>query len=290
MPATIVFITLLLLLFLFAWGRIRHDFVAMIGLFILVVAGIIEPANAFTGFAHPAVITVAAVLIIGKALERSGLIEVIGKRVMKLGKNITLQIFTLCVLVAIASAFMNNVGALAIMMPIAIHLARKNGNPPSLLLMPIAFASLLGGMTTLIGTPPNIIIATFRSDEFGEPFGMFDFTPVGAVLTFAGLIFISLLGWRLLPKRTSAGTAEATFNLDDYITEAEVPENSKANGASIEELNTMTEADFQVLGIVRNNIRIHIPRSEERLQKGDILILETDASELTDFVKDTGVR
>ncbi|MFO7722436.1 MAG: SLC13 family permease, partial [Bacteroidales bacterium] len=103
-------------------------------------------------------------------------------------------------------------------------------------------------------------------------------------------IFISLLGWRLLPKRTSAGTAEATFNLDDYITEAEVPENSKANGASIEELNTMTEADFQVLGIVRNNIRIHIPRPEERLQKGDILILETDASELTEFVKDTGVR
>ena len=150
MDHIIVFATLILVLVLFIWGRIRHDFVALLALFVLVVFGIIDPELAFKGFGHPAVITVAAVLVIGKALEFSGLVDLLGKWVMRVGSNITLQVLTLSILVAVASAFMNNVGALAIMMPIAIHLARKSGNAPSFVLMPIAFASLLGGMTTLI--------------------------------------------------------------------------------------------------------------------------------------------
>lgn len=150
MEQHLVFGTLLLVLALFAWGRIRHDGVALIALFILVVAGIIPAEESFNGFGHPAVITVAAVLVIGKGLEMSGLIDLLGKWVMKVGKGLLIQIITLSVLVAVASAFMNNVGALAIMMPVAITLARKSGNPPSYILMPIAFASLLGGMTTLI--------------------------------------------------------------------------------------------------------------------------------------------
>jgi di/tricarboxylate transporter len=290
MDHNIVFGVLILTLLLFAWGRIRHDLVALIALLILVITGIIDPARAFTGFGHPAVITVAAVLVIGKALEFSGLIDVIGKWVLKLGSSLLLQIFTLSVIVAVASAFMNNVGALAIMMPVAIHLARKSGNPPSRILMPIAFASLLGGMTTLIGTPPNIIIATFRADEAGEPFGMFAFTPVGVVIAIAGIAFISLVGWRLLPTRKAQKADSELFDIDDYIFEAEVLKDSVIRGKSLLELTSVSKADVQILGIVRNDKRIHAPGQDEIFELKDIIIIESDAKELKTFIKDTKVK
>ncbi|MFO7997589.1 MAG: SLC13 family permease [Bacteroidales bacterium] len=290
MDQAIVFFTLLFVLFLFAWGRIRHDFVALIALFILIIAGIVRPAVAFGGFGHPAVITVAAVLIIGKAMEFSGVVDLLGKWVMKVGKGLLLQIATLSVLVAVASAFMNNVGALAIMMPIAIHMARKSGNPPSYILMPIAFASLLGGMTTLIGTPPNIIIATFRADEIGAPFGMFDFSPVGLLLSLSGMVFIVFVGWRLLPKRSAGESGSVQFEIDDYIAEVEVTKTSKAGGKTIGELLGMSDADVQVLGLVRDKARIHAPDLEEELMEKDIIILETEAGELKTFVTDTGLK
>ncbi|MFU8842168.1 MAG: SLC13 family permease [Bacteroidales bacterium] len=290
MDHSIVFGTLVFVLALFAWGRIRHDFVALIALFILIIAGIVDPANAFKGFGHPAVITVAAVLVIGKALEYSGLIDLVGKWVMKLGNNLLLQISTLSILVAVASAFMNNVGALAIMMPVAIHLARKSGHPPSYILMPIAFASLLGGMTTLIGTPPNIIIATFREDEMGQPFGMFDFSPVGIVLTIAGVLFVSLIGWRMLPKRTSKKSEADLFDIDDYITEVQITKDSLIKGKPIADLPEISDADVQILGLIRDKTRIHAPEPEEILLEKDIVIIETDAKDLKTFIKDTKVK
>jgi di/tricarboxylate transporter len=290
MAHIIVFITLLGTLALFVWGRLRHDFVALISMFTLVIAGIIAPAEAFAGFGHPAVITVAAVLIIGKALEYSGLIDVLGKYVAKVGNNITLQIITLSTLVAFASAFMNNVGALAIIMPVAIHLAKKSGNPPSYLLMPIAFASLLGGMTTLIGTPPNIIVSALREQEVGEPFGMFAFSPVGIVLSIAGIVFISLIGWRLLPKRVAAKSELETFRIQDYITEVRVINESLVCDKSLVELMQLTKADVQILGLVRKNKRIHAPGEDEVVMQDDIIILESDTAALKTFVDDTGVE
>lgn len=283
----LVFGTLALALVLFAWGRIRHDFVALIALGVLIIAGIIKPDEAFYGFGHPAVITVAAILIIGKALEFSGVVELLGKKIMKIGKGLMLQIFVLSMLVAVASAFMNNVGALAIMMPVAIHLARKSGHPPSLILMPIAFASLLGGMTTLIGTPPNIIIAAIRGDETGQPFGMFDFSPIGTVLTIVGVAFITLIGWRLVPKRAVKKSDADLFNIDDYITEVKVNGESLIKGKPIAEVKTMSDADVYILGLVRNEKRIHAPAPDEKLLRGDIIILETDADNLNIFIKDT---
>jgi di/tricarboxylate transporter len=286
----LVFGTLVLALFLFGWGRIRHDFVALIILSILVIGGIVSPGEAFNGFGHPAVITVAAVLVIGKALEFSGVIDLLGKHIMKMGNNLLLQIFSLSILVAVASAFMNNVGALAIMMPVAIHLARKSGHPPSYILMPIAFASLLGGMTTLIGTPPNIIIATFRGEVTGEAFGMFDYTPIGAALTLAGIAFITLAGWRLIPKRAVKKSDADLFNIEDYITEVKVPAKSRIIGISIPELVQVSKADISVLGLIRNEKRIHAPGPEEVLATGDIIIIETDADNLKTFIDDTGVK
>ncbi len=286
----IVFGTLVLVFVLFAWGRIRHDFVALIALFILVIAGSVDAAAAFKGFGHPAVITVAAVLVIGKGLEFSGLIDLLGKWVMKIGDNLLLQVLVLSVLVAVASAFMNNVGALAIMMPIAIHMARKSGNPPSYILMPIAFASLLGGMTTLIGTPPNIIIATFRGEEMGEAFGMFDFSPVGVTLALAGIVFIVLVGWRLLPKRSSKKSDSELFDIDDYISELEVTSDSKIKDKNLRELEEKSEEEIQILGLVRNNKRIHAPEREEIFLEKDIIIVEADAENLKTFMENTGLK
>lgn len=287
MQTTLVFSTLLLLFLLFIWGRVRHDFAALIGLFLLVIAGIVPADEAFAGFGHPAVITVAAVLIIGKALEYSGLIDLLGKWVTQIGKNLLLQILALSSIVAVASAFMNNVGALAIMMPVALHIARKNGHPPSYLLMPISFASLLGGMTTLIGTPPNIIIATFRADLTGESFGMFSFSRVGLPIALSGILFIGFIGWRFLPKRTAQKSEKDLFDIDDYITEVKVSKESKAKGLSIAELGPISDADVQIIGLIRKKKHLHELDENEILQINDILILEADAEALEVFLQDT---
>ncbi|MCO6472670.1 MAG: SLC13 family permease [Melioribacteraceae bacterium] len=290
MNAALVFIVLIITLGLFIWGRFRHDLVALFALLNLVILGIIPADRAFSGFGHPAVITVAVILIIGRAMENSGLIDVLGKWVANIGDNLMIQIFALSLLVGIASAFMNNVGALAILMPVAIHLAKKNDNSPSLLLMPLAFASLLGGMTTLIGTPPNIIIANLRADHIGEPFGMFDFAPVGVGLMVIGILFISFIGWRLLPKRNAKKSESELFNIDDYITEVKVTKESKVLGSSLRELFEMTDADIQILGLVRNNKRMHAPNDDEVLLMNDIIILETDTEALKTFINDTDLK
>lgn len=284
-----VFITLVLVLILFIWGKFRYDLVSLFALMVLVVVGAIPSEKAFSGFAHPAVITVAVVLIIGKALENSGVIDMLGKWIGRIGNNLTLQLLALTFLVAITSAFMNNVGALAILMPVTLNLARKSGNPPSHLLMPLAFGSLFGGMITLIGTPPNIIIASLRSKASGEPFGMFDFAPVGISLTLLGILFLSLVGWRLLPKRSGQKSKAESFRIDDYITELEVVKESKLHGTSLSELYKKSKADVQILGLVRENKRIHAPNVDEVLLNHDIIILESDTDALKTFVDDTGL-
>lgn len=290
MDQVVVFLTLAVALVLFASGKIRHDFTALIALFIVVVFGIVPAGDAFAGFGHPAVITVAAVLIISRALQNSGLIDVMAQWVSRAGTGMVTQILVLTFFVGAASAFMNNVGALAIMMPVAIHLARKNNYPASYVLMPIAFASLLGGMTTMIGTPPNIIVATFRGDALGEPFGLFHFTPVGIVIAAVGLTFVAAFGWRLLPVRRPQNGSDNQFQIDDYITEVRVLKDSKLKGQPIGEIQALTETVVRPLGLVRNKRRIHAPDPSELLKTNDILILEADTDELNTFVGNSGVK
>ncbi|MFW5879235.1 MAG: SLC13 family permease [bacterium] len=290
MDQGIVFAALCLSLVLFAWGKIRHDFVAFIALFIVSVTGIVPPDEAFRGFGHPAVITVASVLIIGFALERVGVVDFLGQQVSRVGENFFLQLVSLCFITAVSSAFINNVGALAIMMPVAISLARKGGYSPSLVLMPIAFASLLGGMTTLIGTPPNIIIATIRTDLTGEAFGMFQFTPVGIIVAITGTLFITLLGWRLMPVRSTQQSNKDLFRIDDYITEVRVVRESAIRGITVAEIRKKTESDVNLLGMVRQKRRIHAPSPDMILKVNDILIIETDAEDLKTFVQNSGVK
>jgi di/tricarboxylate transporter len=290
MDQIIVFITLGVTLVLFIWGKWRYDIVSVLALLFLVLWGAIPSEEAFSGFAHPAVITVAAVLLISRSLQASGLVDVMARLMSKAGKNLYVQITVLCLVTAVASAFMNNIGALAILMPVAIHVAKENGHPPSYILMPIAFSSLLGGMVTLIGTPPNIIIATFRADYSKQAFSMFDFAPVGLTLTIVGIIFITLLGWRLLPKRTGQGSDSDLFEIDSYITEIRIIKDSKLTGMPYGEIIKISEAEVMPLGLVRRGKRIHIPSSSELLKTNDILILEADTENLDKFISKTEVK
>lgn len=290
MEQTVVFASLGVALVLFIWGKPRYDIVALLVLIFLTAWGIIPKEDAFLGFGHSAVITVAAVLVVSKALENSGLVNIIVRIMDRLGNNITLQVSGLCTVVAIASGFMNNIGALAIMMPVAIQLARKNNYSPSYILMPIAFASLLGGMNTLIGTPPNIIISAFRREVMGSPFSMFDFGPVGFSVTLVGVAFISLVGWRLLPKRQAANTNDNFFSIDNYITEVNIPEGSKLIDQKVHDIHSNKDHDIKVLGLVRFKQRIHAPRPSFLLRQDDILILEGDTDDLAKFLDETGAE
>ncbi|MGE0931483.1 SLC13 family permease [Peijinzhouia sedimentorum] len=285
MDQIVVFITLGIALVLFIWGKFRYDLVALAALFFLVVWDIIPAEDAFTGFAHPAVITVAAILIVSKALENSGIVNVIVQLMNRVGENKFLQIGLLSLIVAVASAFMNNIGALAILMPVAIQLARKHKYSPSIILMPIAFASLLGGMNTLIGTPPNIIISTFRGQSNSAPFSMFDFSPVGIVITIAGLLFITLIGWKLIPKRKETEDGSNLFEINNYITEVRIVEESNLLGKNLNDVDEISDADLVLIGLVREERRVNISNYYGKLREGDILIIESDTEGLKTFIE-----
>jgi len=266
---------------LFVWGRWRYDIVALLALLAAVYLGIVSPHNAFSGFGHPAVITVAAVLVIGRALQISGLVNQFVRWLAPVSGSPLLQTAATSGLAASLSAFMNNVGALALMLPVTIRNAYRSGRSPSLLLIPLSFATLLGGLVTLIGTPPNIVIASARQQAVGTPFQMFDFSPVGLVVAAIGLVYLSTVGWRLIP-RGRRGEAEAVdlFRIKAYITEARVPEGSTLIGTTVRQLEEACENEVSLMAIYRGKRRLLAPASVERLWQDDILILEGDPSTL----------
>jgi di/tricarboxylate transporter len=274
-------------LVLFAWGRLRYDIVAVLALLIAVALGLVPAATAFSGFGHPAVITVAAILILSRALRESGIVNPMVRLLRPLQSRSSLQVLAITGLAALCSGFMNNVGALALFLPVALQSAYAAGRPPSQLLMPLSFGTLLGGLTTLIGTPPNIIIASFRASETGQSFAMFDFTPVGLGVAAVGVGFVALVGWRFLPLREHGDEeAEAIFNVEDYITEVRLPEGSPYVGHRLVDLETLAQGDIAVVALVRRKERMLAPSSFLRLQAGDILILESDTATLQKVVED----
>ena len=265
---------------MFLWGRWRHDMVALGALLACAFTGLVPSADAFAGFGHPAVITVACVLILSRGLQLSGAVDVLSDRVLPASAGPTVTIASITGLAAVLSAFMNNVGALALLMPVALQIATRQELPAGKVLMPLAFGSILGGMTTLIGTPPNLIVSTFRASNGEGSFAMFDYTPVGLAVAVAGVAFISLVGWRLVPDRKGAGSEE--FDAGTYLTEARIPENAKAVGMSLGEIEAvLDEADAQVVGLVRSEVRVTAPNPTRRVWPGDILVIEADPKALT---------
>lgn len=287
----LIFGVLIATLGLFVWGRWRYDLVAMAALLILGICGLIPGGEAFAGFGHPAVITVAAVLVISRGLINAGVVEVIARVLGRIGDRPVVQVATLTGLVALCSGFMNNVGALALLMPVAICMARQSGKPPSQLLMPLAFGSLLGGLTTLIGSPPNIIVSSFRTQAELPPFGMFDFVPVGVGLVVVGVAFISLIGWRLTPERKGQPSPEELFQIEAYVTEVRVPTESKLVGQTIYHLEheVVQDADASVLGVIRDGRRQLAPSGYQIIRAEDILLIEAEPEALKSILDATGL-
>ena len=290
MDEVILFGVLLLTLVMFAAGRIRYDIVALAALIILVVVGIVPPSEAFLGFSHPAVVTVAAVLVLSEVFRSSGIVDVLARRFSRVGRALTAQITSLSSLVAALSAFMNNVGALSILLPLAIRMARGSNRAYSPYLMPLAFCSLLGGMTTLVGTPPNIIIASFRESATGEAFTMFDFTPVGLGVAVSGVIFIALIGWRLIPTRQAQSTPGETIEIADYMTEVRVTEDSRYVGRLVRDLEELAQEDVAIVGLIHRGRRYGAPSSYQIIDTGDVFIIEANPEDLKSFVDETGFR
>lgn len=268
---------------MFLWGRYRYDIVAFAALMIAVVLGLVPTKAAFSGFGHPATLVVALVLIVSAGLVRSGAVFLITRTLVDSSRSLGSHIALMGGIGAVLSAFMNNVAALALLMPVDIQTARKAGRAPGLSLMPLSFATILGGMATLIGTPPNIIIASIRQETLGEPFGMFDFAPVGGITALAGLAFVALIGWRLIPNREgAAGNGEA--QLADYIAELTIPEGSKLIGKRLGELDSEAEqADVAILGLIRDGKRRYGRAAAALLQTGDALVIEATPEALDEF-------
>lgn len=279
-PSTLVFVVLGLTLAAFIWGRFRYDLVALSALLGSVMLGLVPAEDAFMGFSHPAVITVAAVLVLSKGFERSGLVDIIAKQILRVGDCLILQLLALVGTVLVLSGIMNNVGALALLLPVAMRLAREHDTSPSLLLMPLAFGSLLGGLMTLIGTPPNIIISSYRGNVSDDTFSMFSFAPVGGVVALAGLAFIVLVGWRLTPKRSGQASPADMFDTANYLVELKVNDESKAKGLTLQQLRDELEESIPVLAVVRDDNRQAGYAFHGMLQAGDILLLEAGPEEL----------
>jgi di/tricarboxylate transporter len=284
----IIFLILAATLVLFAWGKWRYDIVALTAMTAVLLFGLVTPEEAFAGFGHTAVITVAAVLIISQALKNAGVVDVVASYLIPHTQNALLHIGLLTILVTFFSAFMNNVGALALLLPVAIATAKEHNRSPAMILMPVAFGSILGGMTTMIGTPPNIIIASYRAEITGTAFGMFDFSPVGFYLALGGVIFITLIGWRLIPReRFKENAPEQLFEVEGYLTEVKVTEESPLIGERINKIDALQSDDIGVVGIARGQNRTLNTHPSYQLKEGDIIILRGDPTTLQKKLADT---
>ncbi|MCW8861633.1 MAG: SLC13 family permease [Rhodospirillales bacterium] len=279
-------------LFLFVWGRWRYDVVALVSLMTAVLLGLVPAEGAFAGFGHPATITVAAVLVISRALANTGVVDLASRIVTPLSRFPSAHIGALSGVGGLLSAFINNVGALALLMPVAVQTAVKAGRSPGMVLMPLSFGTILGGLATLIGTPPNIIVAAIRQDSLGDAFGMFDFTPVGGTVALCGVLFVSLIGWRLIPaERRRRSPHQDLLDIEDYVAEARIGRKSKMVGKTLKDFFPIfDEHDVLVVGMARRRKRYPRVRVSEPLRGDDILILEGGPEDLDRCMAALGLK
>lgn len=292
-PDQIVLFTLLFFVFAFLiWGRWRYDLVAFVALLTAIISGVVPTEEAFSGFGHPAVVIIALVLIVSRGLSNSGAIELLARYVVSGGRKLASHISVMSSLAAVLSALMNNVAALALLMPVDIQAANKAGRSPALSLMPLSFASILGGMITLIGTPPNIVIAEYRRSELGEGFRMFDFAPVGIACASVGVAFVALIGWRLLPsERRETDSGKELFDLADYIAELKVPKGSSVIGQMVRDLDELADrSDVEILGLIRQGKRLAGFARTTEIRAGDRLVVEAPPSNIEEAIGNMGLE
>ncbi|MDO9581814.1 MAG: SLC13 family permease [Desulfomicrobium sp.] len=277
-PQILLFALLAATIVLMVWGRWRHDVVAFAGLIVGVLIGVVPVDEAFSGFAHPAVVTVALVLVVSAGLIRTGAINALARVLSDPELPVSLHVFRLGIVGALLSAVMNNVTALALLMPVDVATARKAGRGAGLTLMALAFATILGGMMTLIGTPPNLIVSGFRMEATGTPFGFFDFFWAGGIVAAAGLVFVAFVGWRLVPQRDEAGVPEdPQARMRDYVAELVVPEESKSIDRTKADLRAACEKlGASLVAVKRRGRRVYGAPGGIVLTVGDILLVEAN--------------
>ena len=288
-------ITLFALLFvvfvMLIWGRWRYDLVAFSALVVAVLTGVVPVSQAFSGFGHPATIIIALVLIASRGLSNSGAIDIVARHIVDSSRKLSTHIAIMAGFSAALSALMNNVAALTLLMPVDLKAAARAKRSPSLTLMALSFATILGGMITLIGTPPNIVIAAFREQALGESYRMFDFAPVGLACTLAGLIFIATVGWRLIPDAASRkDSGRELAALGSYVAEVQVPEGSATIGRRVRDLDEdVEEHDTVVIGLVRRGKRLPGMARRAEIRAGDTLILQASPSAIDEVVGALGL-
>jgi len=287
-----LFVLLGAILVLLVWGRFRYDLVAFGGLIAACLLGLVPTDQAFSGFGHPAVIIIALVLIVSRGLSRSGAIELLAHKVLDASRSLQAHIGIMATVAATLSTVMNNVAALALLMPLDLQAARRAKRSPAETLMPLSFASILGGMVTLIGTPPNIVIATFREDALGAPFTMFDFSPVGLVVAVAGILYVVFLGRRLIPtERREHDSGRELENLGEYLAEVRVAESSKMIGEPLRDLDPLAdEYGVSVVGLIRRGRRLPGLARSETVRRSDLVILEGSPDAIDGFIGAAGFR
>ena len=291
-PDQIILFSLLIFVFVFLiWGRWRYDLVAFVALLAALLTGVVPTDQAFSGFGHPATIIIALVLIISRGLSNSGVIELLARFFVDASRKLAAHIGIMSALSAVLSAFMNNVAALALLMPLDLQAASKAKRSPALTLMPLSFASILGGMITLIGTPPNIIIAEFRNDALGESYKMFDFAPVGLACAAVGVAYVALIGWRLLPvERRKEDPQKELFGLADYIAELRVSDDSPVIGKRVRELDEIAKkSDVEIIGLTRKGERMPGLARVVEIKAGDILVVEAHPENITEALGTMGL-
>ncbi|MAL78570.1 MAG: SLC13 family permease [Sneathiella sp.] len=270
---------------LLIWGRWRYDMVAFAALVVALILGLVPTEQAFSGFGHPATVIIALVLVVSRGLLNSGAVDLITRKLTSMELKLPSHIAAMGGLGAIFSAFMNNVAALAMLMPVDLQAAAKAKRSPRVSLMPLAFATILGGLITLIGTPPNIIIAAYRENAMGAPFGMFDFAPVGLTCAVVGILFIMFIGWRLIPGSRDSDTPSVDLlDQEGYLAELLVPEGSPAIGMLVRELDEPADdSDATVVGLVRNNKRLAGMARNVEIREGDLLVVDAGAKGIDQF-------
>ncbi len=289
----LILFALLLFVFVFLiWGRWRYDLVAGVALLLAILTGVVPTDLAFSGFGHPATVIIALVLVVSRGLSNSGVIELLARFFVDASRKLAAHISIMSALAAVLSAFMNNVAALALLMPLDIQAASKAQRSPAVTLMPLSFASILGGMITLIGTPPNIVVAEYRNDALGAPFRMFDFAPVGLACAAVGVAYVALIGWRLLPaERRKEDVRQELFDLADYVAELKVPEGSATIGKRIRELDELAEkSDVEILGLIRAGTRLPGLARVVEIKEGDVLVVEAHPESLTEALGSMGLE
>jgi di/tricarboxylate transporter len=287
----LVLIILVAAVVLFVTERLRVDVVALLVLSSLALSGLVTPSEALSGFSNPAVVTVWAVFVLGGGLYRTGIATILGRHVLGLaGSDEVRLIFVIMLTAGVLSGFMNNVGVAALFLPVVMDIARRTGRPPSRLLMPLAFGSLLGGLTTLIGTPPNILVSDALRDYGLRPFQLFDFTPVGIIVMLTGITFMALVGRHLLPVRdpakefagSSQNDLEQVYSLHERLFVVALPPGSPLLGKTLAESRLGSALGLNVIGIIRNGHTQFAPDSDLILQSNDRMLVEGRPDQLVE--------